>query len=64
MSSRDNSDTIEILDLDGNGIRCAFAVDGRIRFVGSRDECARRADILSQRQDRAYLDSMLVRAVS
>jgi hypothetical protein len=64
MSSRDLSNAIDILDLDGKGVRYAVAVDGRVRFVGSRDECARRVDILRQRDDRAYLDFMLVRAVS
>jgi hypothetical protein len=36
---------IEIWDLDGNGIRCAVAVDGLVRYVGARDECLRRANM-------------------
>ena len=63
MRTQNKADAVAILDLDGNGIRCAVAVDGRVRFVGSRDECARRADILCQRDDRSRQDAMLVRAI-
>ena len=55
---------IEIWDLDGSGFRCAVAVDGVIRYVGEREQCVRRAEILVSKQDREYQDRMLVRAVS
>jgi hypothetical protein len=54
---------IEIWDLDGNGIRCAVAVDGLVRYVGARDECLRRANILAAQADRRQQDQMLLRAV-
>ena len=63
MKTRDTADAIAVIDLDGNGVRCAVAVDGRVRFVGSHDECARRAELLRPRGDRPRQDVMLVRAV-
>ena len=39
---------IEIWDLDGNGTRCAVALDGLVRYVGARSECLRRAEILAE----------------
>ena len=53
---------IEVWDLDGNGVRCAVALDGVVRYVGAREECMRRAQILVPRNDREQQDMMLVRA--
>jgi hypothetical protein len=53
---------IEVWDLEGNGMRCAVALDGVVRYVGSREECMRRAQILVPRSDREQQDLMLVRA--
>ncbi|HEX6442050.1 MAG TPA: hypothetical protein VF007_07680 [Stellaceae bacterium] len=55
---------IEVWDLDGSGLRCAVAVDGVVRFVGEREQCLRRAELLVTRDDREYQDRMLLRAVS
>ena len=54
---------IEIWDLDGNGIRCALAVDGLVRYVGAREQCLRRAQIIAVPGDRERQDQMLVRAI-
>ena len=54
---------IEIWDLDGKGLRCALAVDGLVRYVGRRDQCLRRAQILAVPGDRERQDQMLVRAI-
>jgi hypothetical protein len=54
---------IEIWDLDASGVRCALAVNGLIRYVGSRDECRRRAEILARHGDRERQDVMLARAL-
>ena len=59
---QDESMSVEILDLDGNQMRCAVIVDGLVRFVGSAEECCRRLEIRNRRDDRAHLDAMLVRA--
>ena len=42
--------------------RFAIAVDGVVRCVGSQEECQRRADILSPKNDRNVQDQGLVRA--
>ena len=42
--------------------RYAVAVDGVVRYVGSQEECQRRADILSSKNDRNVQDRGLVRA--
>jgi hypothetical protein len=55
---------IEVWDLDGSGLRCAVAVDGVVRYVGERDQCLRRAELLVTHEDREYQDRMLLRAVS
>ncbi len=60
---RDTTTSVEIWDLDENGNRSAVAVDGRVRYVGSREECQRRATILTNRADREYQDWMLARAL-
>jgi hypothetical protein len=39
------------------------AVDGVVRYVGEREQCIRRAELLVTREDREYQDQMLVRAV-
>ena len=54
---------VEIWDLDGTGFRCAVAVDGVVRFVGSTAQCKIRAEILTPDPDRERQDKMLVRAV-
>jgi len=54
---------VEIWDLDGRGIRCALALDGVVRFVGARDQCVRRAEILAAANNRGFQDLMLVRAL-
>jgi hypothetical protein len=58
-----NKASIEIWDLDGNGIRCALAVDGLVRYVGAREQCLRRAQILAVPGDRERQDQMLLRAI-
>ena len=42
--------------------RYAVAVDGVVRYVGSQEECQRRADILSPKNDRNVQDEGLARA--
>jgi hypothetical protein len=54
---------IEIWDLDGNGIRYAVAVGGFVRYVGAREQCLRRAQILAVPGDRERQDQMLARAI-
>src|SRR5690242_4656668 len=54
---------IEIWDLDASGARCALAVKGLVCYVGSRDECVRRAEILARHGDRERQNLMLVRAL-
>ena len=58
-----NKAEIEIWDLDGNGIRCALAVDGLVRYVGAPEQCLRRAQILAVPGDRERQDRMLARAI-
>ena len=55
--------TIEIQVLDANGGRCALLINGLIRFVGSRDQCQQRAEILLRRSVRDRQDRMLGRAL-
>ena len=43
---------IEIWDLDPGGARCALAVNGLVCYVGSREECSRRAEILARHDER------------
>jgi hypothetical protein len=61
MKARESG--IEIWDLDDSGARCALAVKGLVCYVGSRDECLRRAAILARRSDRDHQDRMLARAL-
>ena len=61
MKARETS--IEIRVLDANGARCALAINGVIHYVGSREECQRRAEILARRSDRERQDQMLARAL-
>jgi hypothetical protein len=63
MPATKKSTAIEIWDLDGNGVRCALAIRGVIRYVGSRDDCERRALILAPSSDRDRQDVMLARAL-
>ncbi len=61
MKARENG--IEIWDLDATGVRCALAVKGLVCYVGSREECLRRAEILARRTDREHQNQMLARAL-
>ena len=61
MGSATHSD-VEIQPLDDG--RVAFAVDGLVRYVGSQEECVRRATIRSRKNDRATQDQALLRWVS
>jgi hypothetical protein len=54
---------VEIWDLDGNGTRFALVIGGVIQFVGSHDDCKRRASILDRSGERDYQDKMLRRAL-
>ena len=60
---KSNKAGVEIWDLDGRGIRCALALDGVVRYVGAREQCVRRAEILVLANDRARQDLMLLKAV-
>jgi hypothetical protein len=42
--------------------RYAVSVDGVVRYVGSQEECQRRAEILSPKNNRNVQDRGLVRA--
>jgi hypothetical protein len=42
--------------------RYAVSIDHLVRFVGSQEECQRRADILTPKHDRDTQDRGLVRA--
>jgi len=53
---------VEIQQLDDR--RVAFAVDGLVRYVGSQEECVRRAAIRSRKNDRATQDQALLRWVN
>jgi hypothetical protein len=53
-------DDVVIQQLDER--RYAVAVDGVVRYVGSQEECQRRAQILSPKNDRKVQDRGLVRA--
>jgi hypothetical protein len=50
---------VEILWLDEN--RYAVAIDGIVRFVGTLEECERRAAILTPRNERAAQNRALGR---
>jgi hypothetical protein len=54
---------IEIWSLDGTGLRCAVSVDGRVRYVGSVEQCRLFASTLVPQDDRERQDQMLVRAI-
>ena len=61
MESESHSDVV-IQWLDKG--RFAFAVDGLVRYVGSQEECVRRAAIRSRKNARATQDQALLRWVS
>ena len=61
MESVTHSDVV-IQPLDKG--RFAFAVDGLVRYVGTQEECERRAAILSRKNDRTARDQALLRWVS
>ena len=50
---------VEILRLDEN--RYAVTIDGIVRYVGTVEECERRAAILTLKNDRAAQDRALGR---
>ena len=54
---------VEVWSLDGNEIRCAVALNGIVRYVGSAEQCKRRVDILTPHPDRDRQDKMLVHAL-
>ena len=51
---------VAVWRLDEN--RYAVGIDRLIRYVGSREECQRRAEILSPKGDRDMQDRSLARA--
>ncbi|HEX3536695.1 MAG TPA: hypothetical protein VHU15_08000 [Stellaceae bacterium] len=53
-------DNVAIWRLDEH--RFAVGVDNVVRYVGSQEECQRRAAILTRRPDREMQDRNLVRA--
>jgi len=55
------SDKLEIRRLDEK--RYALTLDGLVRYIGTQEECERRAEILSLKTDRAIQDKALVRSV-
>ena len=57
---RAHKEGVAIWRLDEN--RYAVGIDQVIRYVGSLEECQRRADILSPKNDRNVQDQGLVRA--
>jgi hypothetical protein len=52
---------LEIQRLDDK--RYALTLDGLVRYVGTQEECERRAVILSQKNDRATQDKALARSL-
>ncbi len=52
---------VEILWLDEN--RYAVTIDGIVRYVGTLEECERRAAILTPKNDRAAQDRALGRLI-
>jgi hypothetical protein len=60
MTATTNS-SLEIHRLDDK--RHALTLDGLVRYVGTLEECERRAAILSQKNDRANQDKALARSV-
>lgn len=59
-SMRNRKEGVAVWRLDEN--RYAISVDQVIRFVGSQDECQRRAEILLQKNSREIQDRALVQA--
>ena len=55
------NDKLEIRRLDEK--RYALTLDGLVRYVGTQEECERRAIILSLTADRATQDKALARSV-
>ena len=53
-------DNVAIWRLDEH--RFAIGVDNVVRYVGSQEECQRRAAILTRKPDREMQDRSLVRA--
>jgi len=51
----------EVWDLDGDGKRHAFSVNGRIIYTGSREECERRYIVHTRPNDREEQDEALKR---
>ena len=61
MTATTNS-KLEIHRLDDK--RYALTLDGFVRYVGTQEECERRAVILSHKNDRAAQDKALARSVN
>jgi hypothetical protein len=55
-----HKDTVAIWRLDEH--RFAVGVDNVVRYVGSQEECQRRAAILTRKPDREMQDRSLLRA--
>ena len=55
------NDKLEIRPLDEK--RYALTLDGLVRYIGTQEECERRAEILSLKTDRATQDKALARSV-
>ena len=56
------NNNLEIHRLDDK--RHALTVGGLVRYVGTQEECERRAVILSHKNDRATQDKALARSVN
>ena len=52
---------LEIQRLDEK--RYALTLDGLVRYVGTKEECERRAVLLSQKSDRTTQDKALARSI-
>ena len=57
---RNRKDNVAIWRLDEH--RYAVGIDNVVRYVGSHEECQRRAAILTRKPDREQQDRSLVRA--
>lgn len=54
----------ELLPVDPEHGRYAVAVDGRVTYAGSREECEKRLAILTKHGDRAKQDHALRRVLA
>lgn len=60
IMKKETRKAIAIWRLDDH--RYALSVDNLVRYVGSQEECQRRAELLVPREDRDRQDSALLRA--